>query len=109
MCEASRTEYWRSHSRKTISREGILVVPANRTKDEPKDSREISLYDLDEATACDVEVRADREARRIGSAIVVALIESLTYWRWNEFQTPDRASQTGNQQRSIKRIERGAY
>jgi hypothetical protein len=55
------------------------VVPANRTNDEPKESREISLYDLDEAPALDPEVRADRDARCIGSTIVGTVIESLIY------------------------------
>jgi hypothetical protein len=43
--EVRRTEYWRSHRRRTISGVGDGLIPASRTWEEPRERREISCWD----------------------------------------------------------------
>ena len=80
--DASRTEYWRSHIKKTISRAGDLVSPASKTKVEPSDSKEISLRDFAEGPACVPDAKAESDVRWIGSKIGMMLIVSSADSNW---------------------------
>lgn len=86
------TEYCRSQSRITISRAGVLVIPANRTKDEPSESREISVWDFWEVPWWDAGAIAERDVKLMISRSGDRLYASFTHSSWKGCHAPDSAS-----------------
>ena len=61
VCEARRTEYWRSHRSNAISR--ALVIPARSTREVPHERIE---------TSSGADERNDKDAKRMGSTTGVS-------------------------------------
>ena len=70
----------------TSSRVGAFVIPASNTKEEPRDSMEISWLCFSE----DPDERAEKEVNVMASVDIMILEASSEGWRRKECHEPER-------------------